>query len=87
MLENSTLRREEHNAKKGKGYIQVCCQHNCCVFGFVCVGVWVWGVVLLGCCVVVLGGWVVVVFGVVFVVALGVGDGQGSLVRCSPWGH
>lgn len=23
LLENSTLRREEHNAKKGKGYIQV----------------------------------------------------------------
>ena len=21
--------------KKGKGYIQVCCQHNCCVFAFV----------------------------------------------------
>ena len=32
-------------------------------------------------------GWHHQLNGHVFEQALGVGDGQGSLARCSPWGH
>ena len=32
-------------------------------------------------------GWHYQLSGHDFELALGVGDGQGSLVRCSPWGH
>ena len=34
-----------------------------------------------------MGGWHYQLDGYEFKQALGVGDGQGSLVCCSPWGH